>query len=160
MIKRSARRSCRLVFSILLVIAMALLGNTSVEAADWYPNEYYLHGHVDFYGTVIQGSPYMRSTAYSLTSDEFVWIGVYATISDYCSGGAWSGPWSGGWNWIYDWPNTYHDAQTTLAPSQTCGGSHIYCSRGSHNIHTPSGASWPVDFTGDTVSTDQSADCS
>lgn len=139
------RPTHRLVLAGILALILLLPGDATL-AADWYPNEYYLHGHTDF-DDPCTNTPCMRTSAYSLTTDGFVWIGTYAEVADYCSSGGWGTTYTAGWNWTYDWPNAYHRARTTAAPARTCTG-HSYKIVGGHNIHTDPGATWPVDFTG------------
>jgi hypothetical protein len=133
----------------LILLLLLAPGEPALAApsGNWYPNEYYLHGHTDINFPVYSGSSCHRGTSYSLTSDEYVWIGVYAEVMDYCAGGSWGSYDSDGWRWNYDWPNYYHRARTSDMPSRDCPG-HAYTANGGHNIHTDSGAAWPVDFTG------------
>lgn len=142
------RRVHRLVIASALAVVF-LLPNDTVSAADWYPNGYYLHGHTDF-DDPCATMPCMRSSAYSLTTNGYVWIGVYAAIADYCPTGGWSPTYEDGWHWILDWPDTYHRARIQ-AVAGTCTG-HAYASTGGHNIHDD-GLTPPVDFYGWTSGT-------
>lgn len=137
----------RRILAATLLVATLLAPAATALANDWYPNEYYLHGHTNLDDPCGRQGPCMRSTAYSYTSDRYVWIGVYAEIADYCPGGGWSPTYSAGWNWFYDLNYAYVQARTWGQPARSCIG-HEYNSTGGHNIHTSAGASWPVDFYG------------